>query len=364
MRIALLHPTFWPEVRRGSERLAHDLGRTLAARGHDVTLLTTHRGSAQRRRLGGLRVVCRRRVPALPGMGWHDEYVGAAPAALAGLLRGRFDLAHALYPMDAWAASLARRLGGPPFVFSFHGIVNRRYLVQRRYRLEMFRAATAAAAATSALSEAAAEPLRRYALADPAILPGGVIGADFAGPVERSKHPTLLCTATLGDPRKRGELLLDAFASLRDRVPEARLVLAGGADPFSDPGPRAVPAGVELANPRDTAALARAYRAAWVTVLPSNDEAFGLVLVEALAAGTPIVAARSGGAAEIVADERVGRSFAPDDRDDLARAMLDALDLAGDARTVDACRARAGLWDWSRIVERYEDVYRSALGAG
>lgn len=364
MRIALLHPTFWPEVRRGSERLAHDLGKTLAGRGHDVALLTTHRRAADARRLGGLRVVRRRRLPELPGMSWHDEYVGAAPAAVIGLLRERFDLAHALYPAEAWAASLARRFGGPPFVFSFHGIVNRRYLVQRRYRLEMFKAAVAAAAETTALSEAAAEPLRRYALADPAILPGAVIGADFAGPIERPGEPTVLCTAALGDPRKRGALLLDAFASLRRRIPAARLVLAGGADPFSASVPQALPAGVELADLRDTAALARAYRQAWITVLPSNDEAFGLVLVESLAAGTPIVAARSGGASEIVADERIGRSFAPDDRDDLARAMQEALELAGDARAVDACRERARLWDWSRVVERYEGVYRSALQAG
>jgi len=363
MRIALLHPTFWPEVRRGSERLAHDLGRTLAERGHEVTLLTTHPGSGEREWLGRVRVIRRRRVPQLPGMSWHDEYFGAIPPTLIGLLRDRFDLAHALYPTDAWAASLAQRVGGPRFVFSFHGIVNRRYLVQRRYRLEMFKAAADAAAVTSALSEAAAEPLRRYALADPEILPGGVIAADFAGPVQRSPEPTVLCTAALGDPRKRGELLLEAFASLRERVPEAKLVLAGGPDPISAPAPRSLPAGVESASPADTAALARAYREAWLTVLPSNDEAFGLVLVESLAAGTPIVASRSGGAAEIVADQRVGRAFAPDDPDDLERAMREALELARDPRTMDACHARAELWDWSRVVERYEDVYRSALGS-
>jgi hypothetical protein len=42
VRIALLHPTYWPEVRRGSERLAHDLATALANRGHEVTLLTSH----------------------------------------------------------------------------------------------------------------------------------------------------------------------------------------------------------------------------------------------------------------------------------------------------------------------------------
>ena len=363
MRIAVLHPTFWPEVRRGSERLAHDLGTTLAGRGHEVELLTTHAGPREHESIGGMRVTRGRRLPDLPGMSWYDEHVAALPSAVFGLLRGDFDLAHALYPSDAWGASLARRLGGPPFVFSVHGLVTRRYLVQRRYRLEMFRAAAGGAAVTTTLSEAAAEPLRRYALADPVILPGGVVSAQFAGAVERSPEPTLLCTAVLGDPRKRGELLLEAFTSLRERLPSVRLVLAGAGDPFSGPAPRSLPAGVDAAEAPDTAALARAYPRDWVTVLPSLDGAFALVLLESLAAGTPVVAARSGGAAEIVAEEDVARSFIPDDADDLERAMREALELASEPGTVDACRARAKLWDWSQVVERYERVYRSVLDA-
>ena len=66
MRIALLHPTYWPEVRRGSERLAHDLGATLARRGHDVKLITTHPSPAARSHEDGSRCTAAAGQPEIP----------------------------------------------------------------------------------------------------------------------------------------------------------------------------------------------------------------------------------------------------------------------------------------------------------
>ena len=43
-RVALLTPTYWPEVRRGTERFAHELGVGLTQRGDDVTIVTSHKG--------------------------------------------------------------------------------------------------------------------------------------------------------------------------------------------------------------------------------------------------------------------------------------------------------------------------------
>jgi phosphatidylinositol alpha-mannosyltransferase len=355
VRIALLHPTYWPEVRRGSERLAHDLAAALARRGHEVTLLSTHPGPREVERADGFEVVRARRVPRLPGMHWYDEYAGAIPATVSGIVRGGYEVVHALYPVDGWSARLAQNLGGPRYALSIHGVVNREYLVRLRHRLEMLRAAAAGAIAVSALSDAAAEPLRRYALADPVIVPGGVVPDDYAGPRERPRVPTLLCPASLDDPRKRGALLAAAFASVRERDGAARLVLAG------DPGGLAGP-GIEHSDPTTTADLAAAYRAASATVLPSDGEAFGLVLVESLAAGTPVVAARSGGCPEIVDDPAIGRLFEPGDAADLARAIGESVALADDPATAERCRAHARRWDWDAVVERYEALYADALG--
>jgi glycosyltransferase involved in cell wall biosynthesis len=250
-------------------------------------------------------------------------------------------------------------------VLSVHGIVNRQFLVRRRRRLQMLRDAAASAEAVSALSEACAEPLRRYAIADPVLLPGGVVAAEYEGPVERPQEPVLLCPASLDDPRKRGDVLLEGFRLLRRRQPSATLLLAGGRDPrqrepVSIASGEGKARGVEIAEIGTTAELARAYRTSTLTVLPSDDEAFGLVLVESLAAGTPVVAARSGGCVEIVTDERVGRLFEPGDPVDLARAIDQVLALAADPATAENCRLHAADWDWSRVVERYEAVYEAA----
>jgi glycosyltransferase involved in cell wall biosynthesis len=367
VRIALLHPTYWPEVRRGSERVVHDLGVTLAGRGHEVTLITSHRGPTRAAFEEGMRVIRARRPPAPPGTGVYEYHVANAPGVAWRLRRGGFDVVHAFFPVDAWVAVQLRRRGGPPVVATLHGIPTRRYLVARRYRLEMLRAIAAGADECTVLSEAAADRFRRYLLREPRVLaPGVVTGAfatDGASP-RKEAEPVLFCPASLGDPRKRGELLLTAFSALRLRRPGLRLILAGGRDPvMSGPGPALVD-GVETIDVESTGALADAYARASATVLPSVEEAFGLVLIESLAAGTPVVAARSGAGPEIVTDSRLGRLFDADDQVDLARAMEEAMELAADAETAAHCRDRAADYDWRRIVGDYEAIYESVSVGG
>jgi phosphatidylinositol alpha-mannosyltransferase len=249
-------------------------------------------------------------------------------------------------------------------VLSIHGILRREYLVERRYRLEMLKDAIAGAAVTSVLSDAAAEPFRRYALGKPIVLPGGVVSAEYAGERSPAETPTLLCAASLDDPRKRGALLIRAFGRVRADVPDARLVLAGGGDPGALAGGDGLPGGVETLDVDRTDALAHAYRSAWATVLPSIHEAFGLVLLESLAAGTPVVAARSGAAPEVVsANGSTSRLFDPDDEAGLARAMREALALPKGPETVTACREQAARYEWDRIVVDYESAYATAAGS-
>lgn len=362
MRIALVHPTYWPEVRRGSERLIHDLAGTLVARGHEVTLLTTHPGRRAFEREGGLLVDRARRLPQRGPLRWYEHHVTAATPALARLVRGRFDVAHAMFTVDAWAAVYARRFGGPPVVASVHGILDRAWLVKRRYRLEMLQAAARRAEVVSVLSTAAAEPYERYLGRRPEILPGGIALDEFEPGGDRDRHPTLVCAASLGDPRKRGQLLLDAFARLRTRRPDARLLLTTVADPLGGRLPALTP-GAEWIPADSSAAVLAAYRRAWASVLPSVDEAFGLVLLESMAVGRPVAAARSGAAPELVADERVGALFEPDDPADLAAAMDRVLALAGSKKTAAACRAAAEPWAWDAVVGRYEAAYRRALAS-
>ena len=363
MRIALVHSTYWPEVRRGSERLIHDLAAELGGRGNEVTILTTHEGPKSTTVESGVTVVRSRRPPQLPERLRLEHFVANAPLTIARLRRGGFDVAQAFSLADGWAALGARRIGGPPFVQTIHGIPTPTSLGARRGRLRMLRSIGRRASAVSVLSEAAAAPLREQTGIDPVILPGAVRLADFASSAPRSPVPLLFCPASPGDPRKRVQLLVDMLPELRKRVPDARLVLTEGRDPMLSREAITFGEGVEVVDADDTVRLATLYAEAWVTVLPSVEEAFGLVLVESLAAGTPVVAARSGASPEIVAGDAIGRLFAPDDRDDFVRALESALELSSRPETADVCRTAAKAHDWSQVADAYEAVYRRAAGA-
>lgn len=360
-----MHPTYWPEVRRGAERLTHDTAEALARAGHEVTVLTSHPGRTAIAHEDGFRVVRSRRAPQglLVARGF-EHHLPTLPDALARAARGRYDLVHAFSPVPAMAAALARRLGGPPVVLSLMGVPSRRSLDSRRLRRRVLRSAIEGAHATTVLSSAAADAFRREIGGEARVLPAGIWCERFEPRAARAPSPTVVCAASLDDRRKRGPLLLRAFARVRRRRPDARLLLAGarsGARTRPDPP---LPPGVEAVDAGRTEDLARAYAGAWTSVLPSVEEAFGLVLVESLAAGTPVVAARSGASPEIVDDDRIGRLFAPDDEDDLVRALEEGLGLGRDPEAEGACRRRARDYDWNAVLPDYERLYWEAIAAG
>ena len=113
-----------------------------------------------------------------------------------------------------------------------------------------------------------------------------------------------------------------------------------------------------------TTDTASCYAAADVVVMPSRDEPFGLVAVEAMAAGRPLVAARTGGLPEVCGEIGV-RWVEPGDVDGTARAVLALLSEAPDARQVrsEALRARSRLFALPRYIERLERAYDDVLGA-
>lgn len=349
MRVALLHPTFWPEVRRGAERLIHGLARWLTESGHEVTLLTTHRGRTVTSVEHGFTVVRSWRPPdRLMRRRAYEDFLATIPVLVRDLMGGQYDVAHAFHPVSAWAAVQARRRGGPPLAVTYTGIPTRAYLVARRYRLEMNLSVVREAGACSVLSDAAAEPFGRYLLRSPEVIPPGIAYEEFQVDVPRAERPTIVYAGSLSDPRKRVPLLLEAFGELRARRPDVRLRLVGRPEPWLALD---LPEGVEHVPAGADDWLARELASAHLSVLPAVDEAWGLVLAESLAAGTPVVAARSGAGPELVT-AAVGRLFEPDERGSLVVALDEALDLAERVREV--CRDHARQWEWSEIGPRYE----------
>jgi glycosyltransferase involved in cell wall biosynthesis len=348
LHVALCNPVFWPEVRRGSERFARELADGLIARGHRVTLITSHPGRPATTIEDGLEVV---RVwrPPLEGRlqrRLYEPHLAHLPLTYRALTKLQPDVAHALYPTDALAALRWKRRSGRPVVLSYMGIPHRVSLANRRGRKEIVTKVCREADAVVALSAAAREGFERWlGVAAHVIAPAVDLATFTPGTqADRAPQPEILCAADHSQPRKRVQLLADAVA----RIDGARLVVS------RVPGHAAPHGAIEL-DLDDRAALAAANRRAHVHALASWGEAFGLVLAEALACGTPVV----GGQPEVVGDDSTGRVFSGEDPEQLAQCLREALALAQDEQTIAACRARAERWSVDACAAAYEDLYRS-----
>ncbi len=356
MRVALLNPVFWPEVRRGSERVARELADGLLDRGHEVRLITSHPRDVGIRVEDGLEVqrVWRPPIEARLRRRLHEEHLAHLPLATRALRRYAPDVADALYATDAVAAI---RSGAAPVVFSYMGIPHRRSLANRRGRKELVVRACAEADAVVALSQVAAEGFERWLGVTPHVITPGVDLVAFSpDPADRAHVPTILCAADHAQPRKRVGLLVEAFGLLRQEIPEARLILSVAA---WGPSRWVDTPGVEERVLDDRAALAAANREAWVHALPSVGEAFGLVLAEALACGTPVVGAN----AEVVGEAATGALYPMEEESPavLAEALRTTLSLAAGPDTAAACRTHAERFSAEATTSAYLELYRSIL---
>ncbi|HEX9036499.1 MAG TPA: glycosyltransferase [Ktedonobacterales bacterium] len=189
------------------------------------------------------------------------------------------------------------------------------------------------------------------------------LGFDMPDPVTGAVEPTLLFVGRL-DPIKGIELLLESVALLKTR---ARLVVVGG-DPAGDPEVerlRALAASLGIAHrvrfpgavPQSI--LPRYYRAADALVVSSRYESFGLVAVEALACGLPVVASAVGGLPSIVREGENGLLV----RWRSAQSFAERLDeLLSDPALMSHLRKHArpsvARFDWRRIGDRVRDLYQ------
>jgi glycosyltransferase involved in cell wall biosynthesis len=362
-RVALLTPTYWPEVRRGTERFAHEVGVGLTERGDDVTIVTSHKGRPATATEDGMRVIRNWRPPdGRLRRRMFEDYLTHVPFAYLSLRRGDYDVANALFPSDGVAAARWSRETGRPAVLSYMGIPDRRSLVDRRWRIRITQDAIAGARAVVALSKAAQDAFARWLGVQARQIYPPVDVETFTPGGQRAPEPTIICAGDLGEPRKRVPLLIEAFARVRRERPTARLLLDRPRDAAVAARVVGDAPGVDLVDIDDRIALRDAYRRTWVSALPSFGEAFGLVLAEAMGCGTPVVCAREGGMPEIVDSDAVGRIFDEAEPPAVARALLEALELAEDPATPAACRARAEHFSRARCVDQYQSLYQD-IGA-
>ena len=180
----------------------------------------------------------------------------------------------------------------------------------------------------------------------------------------------LLCVARI-DYQKNQLALVRALGRVRERFPATVCVLVG---PVSVPAYRqaleaeAARAGqtealrILGALPPDSPALADAYAAADVFVLPSLHEPFGIVVLEAWSASKPVVAARIGGILDLVADGKNGLLADPERPESFADAIVRVLDDPSlSERLGRAGRRKAESFSWRATTARIAEIYDEAL---
>lgn len=155
------------------------------------------------------------------------------------------------------------------------------------------------------------------------------------------------------EPRKGTLDLVRAAPAIRAGLPGTRVMVVGDDPHRSDPAYTAAVTGSgEVEHHGWVANAPGVMRHLDVLVLPSHEEPFGTVLAEAMAVGTPVVATRVGGLAEVVDDGVTGRLVAPGDPAQLAAAVLEV--LRDRERMGAAARERARRFDADRYAERVE----------
>lgn len=136
------------------------------------------------------------------------------------------------------------------------------------------------------------------------------VDAELFHPIDRQapmKDAYILCVGRLSDPRKNTDLLLEAYAQLPEALRnEVRLVLAGSSGPPESFWSRADALGVRgrisFVERPELDALVRLYQDASVLASPSDEEGFGVVVIESMACGVPVISTRSGGPDGIISD--------------------------------------------------------------
>jgi phosphatidylinositol alpha-mannosyltransferase len=282
------------------------------------------------------------------------------------LAANAFDVIHVHEPVVPGPGRHALRYARAPVVATFHAAAEHENPLQRLARRL---ASTGLPRITRAI--AVSREAKRFARTvyrgSTAVIPNGVDLSRFAaldnlaGRAPRPQGPLeALFVGRFGESRKGLSVLLDALALLAGRGLPVRLAVVGDG-PVERYAARAARLGVTFLGRLPDVELAARYARSDVFCAPSlGGESFGMVLVEAMASGCPVVASALPGYAEAARGAALLAAVgdAPALADALGRV---AADPALRARLVLRGRARADALSWTRVAARIHQVYRSAV---
>lgn len=368
--------SFYPNP-GGVEEVSRQLALGLRRRGHEPLVATNRwpKRLPESETFEGLPIIrpsFRVPHPSARGIGGWLLYARATRTRLLREARSRHtDLVnvHCVSTNGKYAVELARALD-LPLVVSIHGELScdaTNVYERSPYMMRLYRNVVRAADFVTAPSEYSlreAEHALGHAIRNAVVIGNGVDADLFSRPRITTADPYVFAVGRL-EHTKGFDLLIAAWDLLPPRFSDHRLVIGGdGAEHgrlVRQAAATSASARIELLGRLDRSAVAERMRGASAFVLPSRVEAQGLTVLEAMAAGTPVVASRVGGVPETVESGVNGLLFEPESAPALAEAITDILDDASAA----AARAQAGRItaeqrSWDRLTEQFLTVYTKA----
>ncbi len=378
MRIGLVSPYSW-SYRGGVNRHVEALAEEFLGRGHEVRVLAPfdppgrisrvlHRADPETRPIPDYFTPLGRTA----GFSANGSVSNLAPFPAGGVVAprrqvqaGKFDVLHVhepVVPLVGWNATLGATV---PVVGTFHTYSTKpapNYIANAVGARRLFNRLSA----RIAVSEAAAWTGRRWYGGDYTIVPNGVdVDAAPSGPAAPGEELRILF---VGRPEERKGLpiLLAAFNALVEHVP-CRLTVIGAEREdvlryIADPE---LMSSIEIRGRVSGASLWAELHRADVLCAPSlAGESFGMVLTEAFAAGTPVIASAIAGYSDVVSDGVDGVLVPPADPQRLAEELQrihhepERLQAMGEA-----ARQSAQRYAWPRIADQVTEVYERALAA-
>ena len=285
------------------------------------------------------------------------------------LAEGDFDVLHLHEPNAPSLSLLALMIADGPIVATFHTSTT------KSLALGVFQSLLRPWNEKIVGRIAVSDLARRWQMealgSDAVEIPNGVDVASFASAAPLPGYPrpgkTVLFLGRFGEPRKGMAVLLGALPALVERFPEVEILIVGRGDEDelrADAGDLA--GHLRFLGQVEDAQKASALRSADAYCAPNTGgESFGIVLVEAMAAGTPVVASNLDAFRRVLVGGKAGWLVPVEDSTALAEALIAVLDDAKlRTRYVKAASAAVHRYDWSVVADEIMMVYETVAGSG
>jgi phosphatidyl-myo-inositol alpha-mannosyltransferase len=367
MRIGMVCPYSF-DVPGGVQSHVLQLAEVLRERGHEVSVL----------------------APASPHVSLPEYVVSAGKAipipyngsvarlqfspAVHGRVRrwladGNFDVLHLHEPNAPSLSMWALRIAEGPIVATFHTSTT------KSLTLSVFQSLLRPWHEKIVGRIAVSDVARRWQMealgTDAVEIPNGVDVASLASAPRLDGYPragkTVLFLGRYDEPRKGMEVLIEALPRVVERFPDLQVLVVGHGDEDelrTQAGPLAEH--MRFLGLVDDAGKASAMRSADVYCAPNiGGESFGIVLVEAMAAGAPVVASDLDAFRHVLREGEVGRLVPPGDAAGLADGLIETLenDAVRERYAAAGCEVVAR-YDWSVVASQIMRVYETVAGSG